>query len=128
MAGPLSKELREKIVSAYERGIGTIKEVAEIFEITPRTVAKYLQIQRETGDLSPKPIPGRPPILTDENLNIIKKIILLNRDGTLQNFCDAFQEKTNIEVTFVTMHNACKKLKMHRKKRVFTLKNKSEMT
>src|SRR6266436_2791736 len=102
MAAPLSKELREKIVSAYERGIGTIKEVAEIFEITPRTVAKYLQIQRETGDLSPKPIPGRPPILTDENLNIIKKIILLNRDGTLQNFCDAFQEKTNIEVTFVT--------------------------
>ena len=56
MARPLSKELREKIVSAYERGVGTINEVAEIFDITPRTVAKYLQIHRETGDLSPKPL------------------------------------------------------------------------
>jgi transposase len=35
--------------------MGTIKEVAEIFDMTPRTVAKYLQIYRETGDLTPKP-------------------------------------------------------------------------
>lgn len=126
MARPLSKELREKIVSAYERGMGTIKEVAEIFEITPRTVAKYLQIHRETGDLTPRPLPGRPPILTEVNLKIIEAIILSNRDGRLQDFCDAFHNKTGIEVTFVTIHNACKKLNIHRKKRVFMLKSKND--
>lgn len=126
MARPLLKELREKIVSAYDRGMGTIKEVAEIFDITPRTVAKYLQIHRETGDLTPKPLSGRPPILTEANLNIIKAIILSNRDGTLQDFCDAFQNKTGIGVTIVTIHNACKKLDIHRKKKVFMLKNKSD--
>ena len=126
MANPLSKELREKIVSAYERGLGTIKEVAEIFSITERTVAKYLQIYRETGDLTPKSLPGRPPILTDKNLTIIKKIILLNQDGTLQDFRDAFENKTGIHVAISTMQNACDKLDMNRKKKAFTHKNKIE--
>ena len=39
--------------------IFAIKEVAKIFDITPRSVAKYLQIHRETGDLTPKPLSGR---------------------------------------------------------------------
>jgi len=117
MANPLSKEMREKIVSAYERGLGTIKKVAEIFGITPRTVAKYLQIYRETGDLTPKPLPGRSPILTNENLDIIKKIILLNKDGTLQDFRDAFEIKTGTHVAISTIQNACNKLDMNRKKK-----------
>ena len=128
MANPLSKELREKVVSAYKRGLGTIKEVAEIFSINERTVAKYLQIYRETGDLTPKPLPGRPPILTDENLNVIKKIIILNKDGTLQDFRDAFENKTGIYVAISTMQNACDKLDMNRKKKVFTPRNKREKT
>jgi transposase len=125
MANPLSKELREKIVSAYARGLGTINEIAEIFCITPRTVSKYLQIHRETGDLTPKPLPGRPLILTDENLNIIKKIILQNKDGTLRDFRDAFESKVGICVAISTMQNACDKLDIRRKKRVFMHRNKN---
>lgn len=126
MANPLPKELREKIVRAYERGLGTIKQVSEIFEITPRTVAKYLQISRKTGDLTPKPLPGRPPILTNENLDIIKKIIIENKDGTLQDFRDLFEQKTGIYVAISTMQNACDKLDMNRKKKVFMRKSKNE--
>lgn len=77
----------------YERGLRTIKEVAEIFYINERTVAKYLQIYQETGGLSPKPSPG----------NIIKRIIILNQDGTLQDFRDAFKNKTGIYVAISTM-------------------------
>ena len=116
MAKALSKELREKIVGAYERGFGTIKEVAEIFTINERTVAKYLQIYREIGDLTPKPLPGRPPILTNENLEVIKEIIILNKDGTLQDFRDAFKIITGIHVAISTLQNACDKLSMNRKK------------
>jgi transposase len=124
MARSLSKELRERVVNAYDRGIGTIKEVAEIFDITSRTVAKYLQIQRETGDLTPKSSPGRTPILTENNLGIIREIILLNKDGTLQDFRDEFFKKTGVFVAVSTMQNACKKLNIRRKKRVFMRKNK----
>lgn len=125
MARALSKELREKIVSAYERGAGTIPEVADIFGISERSVARYLQIKRETGDLTPLPLPGRPPILTDTNLIIIKQIVLSDRDGKLDEYCRAFYSKTGISVTIVTMHNACKQLNLRRKKRVFTRKSKT---
>ncbi len=128
MARSLSKELREKIVNAYDRGIGTIKEVAEIFDITSRTVAKYLQIQRVTGDLTPKSSPGRSPILTEKNLGIIREIILLNKDGTLQDFRDEFFKKTGEFVAISTIQNACKKLNIRRKKRVFMHKNKKGQT
>jgi transposase len=117
MTRALSKELREKIVSAYERGAGTIPEVADIFDISERSVARYLRLKREIGDLTPMPQPGRPPILTDANLIIIKEIILSNKDGTLADYCEAFYNKTGIEVTIVTIHNACDKLNIHRKKK-----------
>jgi transposase len=124
MAGPLSRELREKIISAYYRGLGTIVEIADIFSVTPRSISNYLKQHRETGDLTPKPLPGRPPILTESNLGIIKAIVLGNRDGTLQDFCDDFKRQTGIHTTIVTIHNACKKLNLNRKKRVFTQPNK----
>jgi putative transposase len=121
MTRALSKELREKVVSAYERGAGTIPEIADIFDISERSVARYLRQKRETGDLTPIPQPGRPPILTDANLIIIKEIILSNKDGTLEDYSKAFYNKTGIEVTIVTIHNACDKLNIRRKKRVFSL-------
>ena len=93
MARPLSKEIREAIVSAYERGAGTISEVAGMFNITPRAVSNYLRIHRETGDLTPRPKSGRPAILNDKNLAIIKSIIMSNNDGTLQEYCDEFKKK-----------------------------------
>jgi transposase len=126
MANPLSRELREKIVSAYERGMGTIKEVAEIFDVTPRTVAKYLQIHRETGDLTPKPLPGRPPILTEENLDVIKKIILSNKDGTLHDFRDAFANTTGIYVAISTIQNACNKLDFRLKKKFLRARTRTK--
>lgn|SRR5574338_1493592 len=123
MARPLSVELRKKIVDAYERSVGTINKIADIFGVSPRSVRRYLKLYRNDGNLSPKPLPGRPPILTDANLSIIKDIILSNSDGTLHDYCSSFKNKTGIEVTIVSIHNACKKLNIRRKKRVTSLKN-----
>ena len=126
MAKAISKEVREKIIRVYEHGVGTIKEVALIFDLSPRVIAKYLQIHRQGEDLTPKRHTGRPPILTRENLAIVKSIVSLNRDGTLQEYADEFKERTGIDVSYVTIHNACKKLNIRRKKRVSMRKNKSD--
>jgi len=80
MGKSISKETREAIVSAYERGMGTAEEVADIFNITPRSVFNYLRIHREKKDLTPGISTGRPAVLNEENLAIIKSIILSNND------------------------------------------------
>jgi transposase len=65
MTRPLSIELREKVVNAYKKSLGSANVIAEMFDITSRSVFRYLKLERETGDLLPEPIPDRPPILTD---------------------------------------------------------------
>lgn len=126
MAKTVTKEVREKIVRAYEHGVGTIEEVAIIFDLSPRTIAKFLKLYREGKDLTPGRHTGRPAILTKENLAVVKTVVSLNKDGTLQEYADEFKTKTGIEVTYVTMHNACKKLNLRRKKRVFMRKNRKD--
>ena len=127
MAGALPLEQRTKIVEAYNNGLGTVREIAAIFKVTERAVYNYLKKYNETGDLTPKQIPGRPPILTDENLLLIKGIILENKDLTLEECKDIFYKKTNINVTIVTIFNALKILKLNRKKKVFSHQNKKEL-
>lgn len=124
MTRPLSIEVREAIVNAYNNGLGTVHEIAKIFSTTSRSVFRYLKQKRETGDLSPEPIPGRPPILTKENLAIIKKIVLSNNDETLEQYRDQFYKETGINVTIVTIYNACTILNLRRKKKAFMQPNK----
>jgi transposase len=127
MTRALAVEQREKIVKAYEKGLGTGKEIAEMFGITPRSVFRYLKLSREVGDLSPEPIPGRPPIFNEENLEILKTIITEQPDGTLNKYKCQFYEQTGIEVSIVTIHNGCNILNFNRKKKVFLQRNKKEM-
>lgn len=122
------KEEREKIVQAYKNGLGSVAELAKIFNITARAIYNYLRLDRETGDLTPDTQPGRPPILNNENLLIIKKIVMTNPDGTLEDYRVQFLKETGIDVTIVTIHNACKELNFRRKKRVFLLPSKKGKT
>lgn len=119
MTRAVPKEEREKIVQAYKKGFGTIRELAKIFDVSPRAIDKYLQLDREVGDLTPDTQPGRPPVLTEKNLSIIKKLVTANPDGTLDDYRIQFYNKTGIDVTIDTIHNACKKLDLRRKKSLF---------
>lgn len=128
MTRPLPVDQRIKIVNAYEQGLGTLKEIAKIFDITTRSVLRYVKLHRETGDLSPQPLPGRPPIMDEENLAILKKIVLNNIDDTLEQYKAAFYKQTGIDVTVATICNACATLDLRRKKKLFLQQNKKEKT
>ena len=128
MTKAITKEVREKIVRAYENGYGTVAELAEMFEVTGRVIYKYLRQYQETGDLTPQTQPGRPAILTQDNLAIIRGFVEHSPDSTLAEYRDAFYKETGIAVTIVTIHNACKALNLRRKKRVFLPQSKSGRT
>jgi len=54
-----SKDLREHVLRAVDQGHPRA-EIVRMFGVSLATIKRYLKQRRETGDLSPKAIPGRP--------------------------------------------------------------------
>jgi len=124
MPKAFSKDLRERVVAAYNSGVGTIPKIAELFNLGKSTVNKYLSVYRNTGDLTPGKSTGRPTILDEQHLSIIKKIILSEPDKRLQDYCIAFKKATGMNIPKSTLWDACQLLDLRRKKRVSTQRNK----
>ena len=58
---PYSKDSRLRVLAAVERGVPREEEeVAKTFSVSVPTIKRWLKRRRETGDVQPKPIPGRP--------------------------------------------------------------------
>ena len=58
MAALYSKDLRQRVLGAYDRGMQT-KEIAENFQISPAWARRVKQRRREHGELSPRPMGGK---------------------------------------------------------------------
>lgn len=56
--GPLSLDVRVRIVEAYQCGEGSVREVAERFKVTPKTVQTYRKLWKMTGSIQPRPHGG----------------------------------------------------------------------
>ena len=59
---PLSKDIREKIVSTYEEGNTSFRKVAERFKVSKNTVHKLVKQKRKTGDISPQKRGAESPV------------------------------------------------------------------
>src|SRR5215216_253813 len=56
---PYSKDLRLRVLAAVDRGVPR-EEVAKTFSVSVPTIKRWLKRRHETGDVEPRPIPGRP--------------------------------------------------------------------
>lgn len=119
-----SKDLRERVVVAYNSGVGTIPKIAELFNLGKSTVDKYLSVYRSTGDLTPGKSTGRPTSLDAKHLSILKKIVLSSPDQRLQDYCIAFEKETGMNIPKSTLWDACQLLDLRRKKRASLQRNK----
>jgi transposase len=111
-----SKDLRLRVLAAVDRGMPRA-EVAKTFGVSVSTIKRYLRLRRQTGDVSPKPIPGPPArkrALLEEELPAQVK---LNPDLTLEEHCELFEEARGVEVSTATMSRALKRLGLPLKKR-----------
>jgi transposase len=52
--------MRQQVLRAVDEGISRA-EIIERFQVSRATVKLYLKQRRETGNVLPRPIPGRPP-------------------------------------------------------------------
>src|SRR5215211_6008692 len=89
---PYSKDLRLRVLSAVDAGTPR-EEVAKTFSVSMPTIKRWLKRRRETGDVKPEPIPGRPPRKGAMLEEWLPKHLEANDDLTLEEHREAFDEE-----------------------------------
>jgi len=106
---PYSKDLRIRVLAAVDGGTPR-DEVAKIFSVSLPTIKRWLKRRRETGNVEPKPIPGRTPLKGITLGAWLPEHLNKNPDLTLGEHCEAFEEHTGTKVSTATMSRAIARL------------------
>jgi transposase len=102
---PYSKDLRLRVLSAVDTGTPR-EEVAKTFSVSMPTIKRWLKRRRETGDVEPEPIPGRPSRKGAMLEEWLPKHLQANDDLTLEEHRQAFEEEFGEEVSTSTIGRA----------------------
>nr|RNJ66812.1 MAG: transposase [Leptolyngbya sp. IPPAS B-1204] len=100
---PYSLDLREKIISTYEAGNTSIRQVAARFQVSKNTVQSLLKRKQATGTLKPAPATGGKTSQLAGFEQEIAEMVEQHQDYTLAEYCESWQEKTGVRVSESTM-------------------------
>jgi putative transposase len=62
-----SEDLRTRVINYIEKG-GSHKEAIAIFEVSSRSIYRWIKLKKETGNLEVRPVPRSPHKLPNEEL------------------------------------------------------------
>jgi transposase len=102
---PYSKDLRLRVLTAVDAGMPR-EEVASTFSVSMPTIKRWLRRRRETGDIEPEPIPGRPSRKGAMLNDWLPNHLQANDDLTLEEHREAFEEHFGEEVSTSTIARA----------------------
>jgi transposase len=112
-----SIDLRQKILHAYERRIGSQPALANIFGVSLSFVEKLLRRYRMTGVIAPKPhAGGQRPRLDATAEAQVRRLVHDQPDATLEELCTRAVETTGIRVSVPTMCRVVRRWGLPRKK------------
>lgn len=114
-----SLDLRQKIIETYENESISQRKLAKRFRVAPSFVTRLLKQYRQTGELSPKPRPGRPRKLSSQQIELIQSLVEAQPDITLGELCEALKAQVGVRVSTPTMCRVMKHLNLTRKKNPF---------
>lgn len=119
MPGALSKDLRLRVIQAYDNGEGSYAELAERFQIGVASVKHWMWRRRDTGDVGtlfsnngPKPV-----FTTPENLALLRQILEHEPDLTYEELAAAWSVATGMEIGRSTTVSGVRKLGFSLKKK-----------
>ena len=114
---PYPLELRQRIVEAVDKQIGTIDEIASIFNVHSSYIYKLLRQRRETGDLAPLPHGGGASAkLGIEERLVLAELMAQYPDATLEELRELIRKKRRVSVSLSTVWRWLDELALRRKK------------
>ena len=120
MPAAYSKDLREKVVAAYDAGEGTEPEIARRFCVGEASVRRWRALKRVTGTVAAKvPSAVRPDrrLLDSEGEAQLAALVRATPDASADELADAMKEKHEVTVSRSTVNRALRRMKLTRKKR-----------
>src|SRR5215210_4397805 len=106
---PYSKDLRLRVLSAVDAGTPR-ERVANTFSVVAVSLKKKLKRRRETADVQPKAIPGRPSRKGTLLKGWLPRHLEANDDLTLKEHSEAFEEHFGQRVSTSTVGKAISEL------------------
>jgi transposase len=102
---PYSLDLRLRVLAAVDAGEPG-EGVAKTFSVPVPTIKRWLKRRRETGDVEPRAIPGRPSRKGGVLRGWLPKHLEANGDLTLDEHREAFEEEFGQRVSTSTVGRA----------------------
>ena len=111
-----STDLRQRIVEAVDNGM-SLSEASRVYRVGRSTVKRYLSQHRKQGDLAPKAIPGRPPTIGPDQLDVLRAQAQEWPDASLAEHVRLWARTQHTLVSVSTMSRALKSVGWTRPKR-----------
>jgi transposase len=111
-----SVDLREKVLRAVDQGYPR-EEIVKLLGVSRATIKRYLKQRRETGTVTPKAIPGRPPKKLGPLQAELVAQLQAHDDLSLEEQCRLWEQSHGVRVSTTTMSRAIKRVGWTRKKR-----------
>lgn len=107
-------ELRQRIVAAVDRRVGSLPTVAALFHVSINCVANYLHLREETGSLQPRPNPGgRPPAIAEQHYHQVRQWLAEQPDLTLEQI----RQRLGVDCSLAAVCRTLQKWNLTRKKK-----------
>lgn len=108
-------ELRWRILDALDRGVGSVPQVARLFQVATNSVYNLLRLRQQTGELQPRPNPGgRPPAIPPQRYHELRQLLAQQPDLTLAQIRD----QLGLTCSEAAVCRTLKKLGLTRKKKI----------
>lgn len=111
-----SQDLREKVLRAVDQGKPR-REIVNMFGVSRASLKRYLKQRRETGNVLPKPIPGRSSKKYAPLAAGLVAQLQAHPDVVLDEHCRLWEEAHGMQVSTSTMSRAIRRLGWTRKKK-----------
>ena len=112
-----SLDLREKVLTAYHRQEGSIRQLAKRFTVSPRFVGELIVRFRRTGSYAPQPHGGgNPPRIDAQGRQVVYEVVQHHPDATLDELCQLYADRCQVRPSRSSMHRTLALLKLTRKK------------
>jgi transposase len=100
-----SQELRQQVLHAVDQGVSRA-QIIQRFQVSRATIKRYLKQRRETGNVLPRPIPGRPPRKKAALQVGVQELLEAHPEASQQEYCQWWEAEYGISVSRASMSRA----------------------